>query len=81
MKPSSRISSACELADIIRATTQILNHLFYNIEVHIFQVAALQGKRVISIATGSLHCVACTDQVSIYNQRHNGNVSPSKQLG
>lgn len=26
------------------------------------KVAALQGKRVISIAAGSLHCVACTDQ-------------------
>lgn len=26
------------------------------------KVAALQGKRVVSISTGSLHCVACTDQ-------------------
>ena len=26
------------------------------------KVAALQGKKIISIATGSLHCVACSDQ-------------------
>ncbi len=26
------------------------------------RVAALQGKKVVAIATGSLHCVACTDQ-------------------
>lgn len=26
------------------------------------KVAALQGKRIVSIATGSLHCVACTDE-------------------
>ena len=26
------------------------------------KVAALQGKRVVSIATGSLHCVACTTE-------------------
>ena len=25
------------------------------------KVAALQGKKVICVATGSLHCVACTD--------------------
>ncbi|XP_054270101.1 E3 ubiquitin-protein ligase HERC2 isoform X2 [Macrosteles quadrilineatus] len=30
------------------------------------KVAALQGKKVISIATGSLHCVACTDQGEVY---------------
>ncbi|CAB3375688.1 Hypothetical predicted protein [Cloeon dipterum] len=30
------------------------------------KVAALQGKRVISIATGSLHCVACTDQGQVF---------------
>ena len=26
------------------------------------RVAALQGKKVVAVATGSLHCVACTDQ-------------------
>ena len=26
------------------------------------KIAALQGKRVVAVATGSLHCVACTDQ-------------------
>ena len=26
------------------------------------KVAALQGRRVVSIATGSLHCVACTTE-------------------
>ncbi|CAH1268469.1 HERC2 [Branchiostoma lanceolatum] len=30
------------------------------------KVAALQGKNVISIATGSLHCVACTDQGEVF---------------
>ena len=30
------------------------------------KVAALQGKKVISIATGSLHCVACTDQGEVF---------------
>lgn len=30
------------------------------------KVAALQGKKVICIATGSLHCVACTDQGEVY---------------
>ncbi|XP_046386640.1 E3 ubiquitin-protein ligase HERC2 isoform X3 [Ischnura elegans] len=30
------------------------------------KVAALQGKKVISIATGSLHCVACTDTGEVY---------------
>ncbi|XP_039287848.1 E3 ubiquitin-protein ligase HERC2 [Nilaparvata lugens] len=30
------------------------------------KVAALQGKKIISIATGSLHCVACSDQGEVY---------------
>ncbi|KAG8235149.1 hypothetical protein J437_LFUL015189 [Ladona fulva] len=30
------------------------------------KVAALQGKKVICIATGSLHCVACTDSGEVY---------------
>jgi len=30
------------------------------------KVAALQGKKVVCIATGSLHCVACTDQGEVY---------------
>ncbi|ODN06550.1 E3 ubiquitin-protein ligase HERC2 [Orchesella cincta] len=30
------------------------------------KVAALQGKKVICIATGSLHCVACTDTGEVY---------------
>ena len=30
------------------------------------KVAALQGKKVISIATGSLHCVACTDSGEVF---------------
>ncbi|XP_040568701.2 LOW QUALITY PROTEIN: E3 ubiquitin-protein ligase HERC2-like [Lepeophtheirus salmonis] len=30
------------------------------------KVASLQSKKVISIATGSLHCVACTDQGEVY---------------
>jgi hypothetical protein len=30
------------------------------------KVAALQGRKVVSIATGSLHCVACTDQGEVY---------------
>ncbi|KAG5682896.1 hypothetical protein PVAND_012214 [Polypedilum vanderplanki] len=30
------------------------------------KVAALQGKKVISIATGSLHCIACTDSGETY---------------
>ena len=30
------------------------------------KVAALQGRRVISIATGSLHCVACTDGGEVF---------------
>lgn len=30
------------------------------------RVAALQGKKVIAIATGSLHCVACTDTGEVY---------------
>ena len=33
------------------------------------KVAALQGRRVISIATGSLHCVACTDSGEVYSAR------------
>ncbi|CAH0559020.1 unnamed protein product [Brassicogethes aeneus] len=30
------------------------------------KVAALQGKKIISIATGSLHCVACSDEGEVY---------------
>jgi len=30
------------------------------------KVAALQGRKVISIATGSLHCVACTDAGEVF---------------
>lgn len=30
------------------------------------KVAALQGKKVIAIATGSLHCVACTDAGEVF---------------
>ncbi|KAK5650580.1 hypothetical protein RI129_001609 [Pyrocoelia pectoralis] len=30
------------------------------------KVAALQGKRIISIATGSLHCVACSDDGEVF---------------
>ncbi|XP_058055381.1 probable E3 ubiquitin-protein ligase HERC2 [Anopheles bellator] len=30
------------------------------------KVAALQGKKIISIATGSLHCVACSDGGEVY---------------
>ncbi|KAI8034196.1 hypothetical protein M5D96_013047 [Drosophila gunungcola] len=30
------------------------------------KVAALQGKKIISIATGSLHCVACSDAGEVY---------------
>lgn len=30
------------------------------------KVAALQGKRIISIATGSLHCVACSDEGEVF---------------
>nr|CAD7427832.1 unnamed protein product [Timema monikensis] len=30
------------------------------------KVAALQGKKIICIATGSLHCVACSDQGEVY---------------
>ncbi|XP_014251481.1 E3 ubiquitin-protein ligase HERC2 isoform X1 [Cimex lectularius] len=30
------------------------------------KVAALQGKKIISIATGSLHCVACSDQGEVF---------------
>jgi E3 ubiquitin-protein ligase HERC2 len=30
------------------------------------KVAALQGRKVISIATGSLHCVACTDNGEVF---------------
>lgn len=30
------------------------------------KVAALQGKKIISIATGSLHCVACSDTGDVY---------------
>ncbi|XP_033111225.1 E3 ubiquitin-protein ligase HERC2-like [Anneissia japonica] len=30
------------------------------------KVAALQGKKVIAIATGSLHCVACTDKGEVF---------------
>uniref|UniRef100_A0A0A9VNP3 HECT-type E3 ubiquitin transferase n=2 Tax=Lygus hesperus TaxID=30085 RepID=A0A0A9VNP3_LYGHE len=30
------------------------------------KVASLQGKKIISIATGSLHCVACSDQGEVF---------------
>ncbi|KAJ8962033.1 hypothetical protein NQ314_005815 [Rhamnusium bicolor] len=30
------------------------------------KVAALQGKKIINIATGSLHCVACSDEGEVY---------------
>ncbi|XP_075228227.1 E3 ubiquitin-protein ligase HERC2 isoform X3 [Lycorma delicatula] len=30
------------------------------------KVAALQGKKIISIATGSLHCVACSEQGEVF---------------
>ncbi|KAL1138806.1 hypothetical protein AAG570_008868, partial [Ranatra chinensis] len=30
------------------------------------KVSALQGKKIISIATGSLHCVACSDQGEVF---------------
>ncbi|XP_060526978.1 E3 ubiquitin-protein ligase HERC2 [Cylas formicarius] len=30
------------------------------------KVAALQGKRIVSIATGSLHCVACSDAGEVF---------------
>ena len=35
------------------------------------KVAALQGKKVISIATGSLHCVACTDSGEVFTWGYN----------
>ncbi|XP_056632300.1 E3 ubiquitin-protein ligase HERC2 isoform X1 [Diorhabda sublineata] len=30
------------------------------------KIAALQGKKIINIATGSLHCVACSDEGEVY---------------
>ncbi len=30
------------------------------------KVAALQGKKIVSIATGSLHCIACSDQGEVF---------------
>lgn len=30
------------------------------------KVAALQGKKIICIATGSLHCVACSDEGEVF---------------
>lgn len=30
------------------------------------KVAALQGIKIVSIATGSLHCVACDDMGQVY---------------
>ncbi|XP_030756884.1 E3 ubiquitin-protein ligase HERC2 [Sitophilus oryzae] len=30
------------------------------------KVAALQGKKIVSIATGSLHCVACSDEGEVF---------------
>ncbi|OXU31335.1 hypothetical protein TSAR_012680, partial [Trichomalopsis sarcophagae] len=30
------------------------------------KVSALQGKKIVSIATGSLHCVACSDKGEVY---------------
>lgn len=29
-------------------------------------MSALQGKKIISIATGSLHCVACSDEGEVF---------------
>lgn len=29
-------------------------------------MSALQGKKIISLATGSLHCVACSDEGEVY---------------
>lgn len=29
-------------------------------------MAALQGKKIISIATGSLHCVACSEEGEVF---------------
>ena len=41
--------------------------VFLNFFLFVFtKVAALQGKKVISIATGSLHCVACTDSGEVF---------------
>ena len=41
-------------------------YLFLNFLFVFTKVAALQGKKVISIATGSLHCVACTDSGEVF---------------
>lgn len=30
------------------------------------KVAALQGKKIVSIATGSLHCVCCSDNGEVF---------------
>lgn len=30
------------------------------------KVSALQDKKIVSVATGSLHCVACTDSGEVY---------------
>ena len=30
------------------------------------KIAALQGKKIVSIATGSLHCVACSDEGEVF---------------
>ena len=49
--------------------TNFLEIICYLLNLFLFvftKVAALQGKKVISIATGSLHCVACTDSGEVF---------------
>lgn len=41
------------------------------------KVNALQGKKIISIATGSLHCVACSDAGEVFTWGDNDEVSMS----
>lgn len=38
------------------------------------KVSALQGKKIVSIATGSLHCVACTDTGEVFTWGDNDEV-------
>lgn len=47
------------------------------------KVAALQGKKIISIATGSLHCVACTDSGEVFTWGDNdeGQLGEFKRKG
>lgn len=44
------------------------------------KVAALQGKKIISIATGSLHCVACSDSGDVFTWGDNDEVYYTKDL-